>query len=384
MGLVLNIGIVSLIAVYVIYSLHKVLKNSFSSFNKVFLILFTVLHFGISAGFACYLDKLTTVHDPHDFYNAAYLANHWYSNFGFGHQFISFIIYPFVKLKVSIEVLFLLFATISFKGFLVYFELIDLNSLSKKNSILLLFFLLPTLHFWTGFLGKEALLLFLMVMILKKVKYELFDWQFIILLFLIFIIRPHVFFVLLISLLVLFLIDQETSSRLKKKLILIVISSILILIPISVLYFLKLETLNLSALQSYITGFLNYTENKGSTSISLVDTNLFTRIFYLVFMPLPYLYEIKNGLLLAASVENVFFLIIFLYTIYYILRNRVKIQTFSKDQRFVLISSILLIFLFGSYLYNLGLGNRMRIMFLPYLFYFFISTIQFKENSLKS
>lgn len=379
MGLISNIGILFLVVIYIIYSLNKKLKNTYSLFNRVYIILFTILHFSISFWFAYFLNRLTTINDFYNFYNLAGTADNWFSIFGFGHQFISFIIYPLVKLNVSIEILFLLFSTISFKGFLVYFELININGLNKNNRILLLSFLLPTLHFWTGFLGKEALLLFLMAKILKKLKYRLFDLGGVFLLLLIFLIRPHVFFVLMIALLVLLLLDRGTSSGLKKKLILIVIGSFLILLPIAVLYFLKIENFNLITLKSYITGFLNYTENKGSTSISLIETNLISRVFYLIFMPLPFLYTIKNELQLIASVENVFFLVIFLYTIFCILRSRLKSKSLRLEEKFALIAGILLIILFASYLYNLGLGNRMRIMFLPYLFYFFISSMNRKK-----
>lgn len=369
----INSIICVLISVYVIISLKKVVNTELSFFNRMYLLAFTSIHFAVSIVFAFYLNKFTTINDPHDFYVGAQLADSWFKIFGFGHQFISFIIYPFVKLKVSIEVLFLVFATISFKGFLEYFDLIGFNNLTLNNSIVWLFFLLPTLHFWTGFLGKEALLLYAMVMILKSIKFNRFNWSFYSLLLLIFFIRPHVFFVLMLVFLTLLFLDRETSRKLKNQLIVIVIVAVLLLLPIAVLYFLKVESLNIESLQSYITGFLNYTENKGSTAISLAETNFLTRVFYLVFMPLPFIYDIKNNLQLIAAFENCLFLIIVLYVIYNIIKNRFNYQFLRLDHKFAIIASLFLIALFASYLYNLGLGNRMRIMFLPYLFYFLIS-----------
>jgi hypothetical protein len=121
------------------------------------------------------------------------------------------------------------------------------------------------------------------------------------------------------------------------------------------------------------------TENLGNASISISDTTIFTRIFFLIFMPLPLLYNMNNEIQLIASMENILFLIIFIIALINYLKNGSKFKALVLDQKFTLIASITLIVFFGSYLYNLGMGNRMRIMFLPYLFYFFINTINLKN-----
>ena len=99
-------------------------------------------------------------------------------------------------------VLFLLFATLSFKGFLIYFEMINLDAVRKRSYPLLLFFMLPSIHIWTGMLGKEALLFLWMALLLKKISNRTYDWKMIVLFLMIFFLRPHVFFVLLVVLFV--------------------------------------------------------------------------------------------------------------------------------------------------------------------------------------
>jgi hypothetical protein len=86
-------------------------------------------------------------------------------------------------------------------------------------------------------------------------------------------------------------------------------------------------------------------------------------------MPLPFLYPFKNMFIVVISIENMYYLLIIGFIIWYSIKfgwHQIKWNSVTK---FALIASVLLIVLFGSYLYNLGLGNRMRIMFYPYLFY---------------
>jgi hypothetical protein len=377
----LNILLVLLLIGYIIFELVSVIKRTSSQIIIYFFVLFTLIHFGVSVGYSYFLDRLTMIHDPIIFYNKALIEKDWLGSFGFGNQFMPFLIYPLVQLNIRIEVLFFLFSTISFKGFLMYFEMLDLNRLKNNNRFLLLFYLLPTLHFWTGSLGKEALLVYLMAIFLCKLKLKSFDFSFVVLLLMIFLIRPHVFFVLILVFSVLFFMSNELDRALKIRMLLFVFLSVMVLLPLSLKFFLRIDILNFESLENYIFEFLDFTETNGGSSISLIDTNVISRILYLVFMPLPFLYDFKNKLQIIVSIENVFFLLGFLYTLFYFIKNGLKWQNLKYDLRFALMASLFLIILFGSYLYNLGLGNRMRIMFLPYIFYFFIGVLAAKTTS---
>lgn len=378
MEVIINTAIFLALSFYSFSLLKELIKKTKSSFYKIYFYLFTIIHFGVAFGFAYFLNKLATINDPHDFYNGALSSNNWFSLFGIGHKFMSFIIYPLVKLNVSIEMLFFICATISYKGYLIYFELLKVHQFIEKQKVfLLLFFLIPSIHFWTVFLGKDPLLFFLMALILKKVVNRKFDYNIVLLLIPIFLIRPHVCFILILSFVIFFLFDKNANAILKRNLIIKSLIVFFCLLPIFFLFFLKMENLSFSALVDYYNNFIAYTLNKGNTSINLTNTNLITRIFYLVLMPLPFLYPIKNEFIFFISIENIYYLIVFTFAIVYYLKNINQIINMKDDSRWTLISSILLILLFASYLYNIGLGNRMRIMFFPYLFYFFNKTINF-------
>ncbi|WP_111709655.1 hypothetical protein [Lutibacter citreus] len=368
----LNSILVFVLIYYVQKNVQELWCNAVSKNEKVFYIVFTLVHFAMSLAFVLLLDTLPN-NDPEKYYNAAVAADNWWELFSVGGFVVSFLIYPLVKLKITIEVLFLLFATISFKGFLEYFKLISLEKIVKKKLLLGVFFLIPSIHFWTGFLGKEALLFLLMVFILKKVKHQFFDWVLVVCFALVFIIRPHVFFMLLLGLLVSILFDTNFSKKIKLKIVLIVSCITLVLIPVAFKYFLKIDTVNLAAIQEFFYGLAEHGEANGNSKIDILDTSIISRIFYLLFMPLPFLYSIKNSFQLVTSIENLYYVVICGLIIKKLIKNKFKISVLSFDHKFALLSSIFLIVLFGSYLYNLGLGNRMRIMFFPYIFYFLIT-----------
>jgi len=383
MILFLNLSLFIICLFYSGYELVKLLRKTTNNFYKTFFILVALGHFTTSFGVSYYLDMLTTLHDPHDFYIRAQEATSWIGTFGLGHRFMSFIIYPFVHVGIKIEVLFVLFASISFKGFLIYFELLKVHEFKKKSKVfLLLFFLIPSIHFWTSFLGKDPLLFFLMALVLKRIYHQNFDYKIGLLLVPIFLVRPHVCLVLIFSLVLFFLLNKNISNRFKQRILLGFIASIVVLIPIFFLFFLKMENLNTAAFMQYYHSFIDYTVNKGNTSINLSETTIFSRIGYLLFMPLPFLYPFKNYFIVLISIENLYYLVVLGYVFQQSIKNWRKRIALNSVSMFALIASFFLIVLFGSYLYNLGLGNRMRIMFYPYLFYFLISTVNFNKKIL--
>lgn len=365
------------ILLYIIRELKIFIIDS-SNFVKLFMLLFTLMHFGISFLFAFFLDKFSTINDPIDYYNAALTSKNWLSNFGLGRDFMPFLIYPFVKLKISTIPLFLLFSAISFKGFLLYFKFLNLNSLHKNKYWLLLFYFLPSLHFWTGSIGKEAILVYLLAFILTKINNIKIDFKLLIVFFLMFCLRPHLFFVICLSFVLFYLFDKKSARNLKIKILSGILFSIFFLIPISFLYFLDINFFNFKLFLEGFNNLIIAMKSYGGSKIDLSETNTFSRILYLIFMPLPFLYELKNKAQTVVAFENVIFLILLGSTIFCFYKNKVLKIQLNNQIKFAMIATVLIIVLFGSYLYNLGLGNRMRTMFLPYLIFISVYLINNK------
>lgn len=377
----MNVFFYILLLLYVIIELFIVINRYSNLFLVVFFyFIFTCVHFGISIISFIFLNKTDLSIDSVRFYNNALSSKTWFSLFDLGSDFISFIIYPFVKIGLNIEVLFLVFATVSFKAFLLIFNSINLTRLNKKNIWVLFFFTMPSVHYWTGCLGKESLLILLLSLLFVKIRSRAFNLHFLFIYMFMFLIRPHLAIVLLLALFTFFLIDRNLEKKIKLKVCFFIVIFLLTAIPISIYFFLKVGELSLININLYIVDFLNVTKVKTNSGIDLLNTTFFERVLYLLFMPLPYLYEVKNKVQLLASIENLFFISMLFYYCISWFRKNIKIHSLKYEDKYVLISIIFMIILFSSYLYNLGIGNRMRSVFFPYLFYLFASLFVYEET----
>ena len=164
---IINFVFYILIAFYVVFDIYK--EYSELSFRSLFIIVFSLEHFIITFIFAFFLDKFPSINDPQRFYNVALESETWFSLFNLGNSSISFFIYPFVQLELKIETLFFLFSTIGWKGFMLLFKNVNVK-INYRNVLILLFFLIPSIHLWTSSLSKEPLLLFFMSLIIVSFK----------------------------------------------------------------------------------------------------------------------------------------------------------------------------------------------------------------------
>lgn len=357
---------------YVYFEIKKHILDLQTNYARLFFGTFTIFHFSIGLLFALYLDDLTTITDPHHFYNKALTSNGWISNFGFGHNFLIFLIIPFVKLLISKKVLFLFFSTISFKGFLVYFKLLHLEKITIRTSVFCLLFFLPTLHFWTSMLGKDALVflflaLFLNAIVNKKSIYILLTIS-----LLVFMSRPHVFFVLFISYSLMIFFSTTFSKTYKKRYFSLVILVCFLFFAISVRYFLKTE-LELDAILSRKDLLVSYFhDNSGGSSMKLYSQNYFFRTFYLLLMPFPFLYEFTSTTQYLVAFENVWILGTLMYAIFNFVKIKKQNLIITFDFKFAFVFLFLMILMLATYVNNLGYWNRLRIMFFPYFLYLLI------------
>lgn len=383
MNWLLNSIICLTMLVYMVFELQKLLLQTTHPLSRYYLYVLTVMHYAVAAFFYYQMDFNDTNIDAVRYYQVAIETSNWFSLTAIGHGVISFLIYPFTSIGISLGTLFLVFSTISLKGFYIYMDLIGVSKLQLKSFWLLSLFLLPSGHYWTGFVGKDAIIFLLLVLVLKAVKLKKWDWYLAILLLAVFVIRPHVFFVLLIALVFVNVLDKQLSIQLKKKLMLGVIVAILVLLPIGLLFFMKLQNLSFEALQVSYHEFIAYTENFGATAISLETTNMVERMGYILAMPLPFLYPLTNVMLWASAIENCYVVLALIITFYQIFNGSSTKNFTRSDVKFTLIASAFLWLLFGAYVYNLGLANRMRMVFFPYLVYALLTISSNKTNEKK-
>lgn len=351
------------IAIY-IYSITKAYYTSHGNGQKKLVVLLFLVHF-----FAIGMAYNSEIVDAVVFYDTAKNANSWISLFGLGTSFMSFLIYPLVQVGVSMFVLFFLFATISYQTFLWYFNHMS-NHYVKGLTIYgipftQLFFLLPSLHYWSGFLGKDVLVFFFLTYLLFenkiKTRFSLLHGTVLLLLLLL---RPHVFVVTFLAFFIYYITQKDVSKKIKTKLLLLTLIVVGISIPI-VMHFINIEGFTYRTISRKWNEINAYALHSGS-GVDLIESNYLERIWLLLFRPL--FHDASTVYQYVISVENSLVLLLFLWSIIYLIGKRKVIVVAGEVKlAFLIGGSILLMIAF--YIYNLGLASRMRLMFLPMFFY---------------
>jgi len=332
--------------------------------QKIVLFFLFLVHF-TAMGFA-YRDNII---DATVFYETAKNAQSWFSAFGLGSQFMAFLIYPLVAIGMSKFVLYFLFSAISFQAFLWYFQQMgDVFSITPKVigvPIPQFFFLLPSLHYWSGFVGKDALVFFFLTYLFFEVKNKKsFNVLHFVVLIVFLLLRPHVFAMTSVAFFIYFGFHKKTPPLVKIKLLVLSLLILGAFIPIIMRFF------NIDSL-SYIVfvelwNNLNLYSNTISNGIALNETSFLGRIGLLLFSPL--FYDATSFYQYVISIENSLVLLLLLIVGFYLYVKRKNIFV-TEDVKLALLIGFCIMFMIASYIYNLGLASRMRLMFLPLFFY---------------
>ncbi len=333
-------------------------KKNIKSIVIIYHLVFTIISW-------LYLVSVLKMTDPDRFYKLASASNNWFDLFGTGSKFITFLIYPLVTLNIPPIVISVVFSLIGLKGFLLFVDMLFNDSKEDDNSnayLYLIFLLLPTLHFWTSFISKDALLFYLMTFILHHLystKKKLF--QIVIVLFFVLMIRPYVFFILVIAFAIHYVFNN--SFNLKKGIVIVGGLLLLLITTFPILQsFLKLETLSILNFNKAFHQVVLYAQQNGKSSIDLANSNYFDRFILVLFR--PFVFESITYKQLIVSIENILTwgIIVKLLVV-----NRILF--FNRNMLFPLLVAVFLILFYSIYMYNMGLASRMRVMFVPYLFF---------------
>lgn len=364
----LNFVVLGIALIYIGYLTVPCCQLQSNKIQKIIIGLLFLIHF-FSVGLAYKFTIDNPYNDASSFYLNAQKGDSWFSVFGLGSSLMVFLIYPLVKAGLSLFTLFVVFGAISYHGFILYFQ--KLNGLETKSlsffgvNLFKWLFLLPGLHFWSGFLSKDALVFFLLAILLPNKNEDFkFNYPKILALLSLVLIRPHLFFVVMLVIFLIFILNKEISK--KKKII--INGSILLVLFLCLPFLKKILKLKSYSIQSIKDNFLFLTHfaKEGGSGVDLNDLNYIERIWVLLFRPL--FYDAKNLYQIADSIENIIILIsLILFVIFYFTKK----TTFkiTKDAKFALFIGIAILLFISIYIYNLGLASRMRLMFWPYIFY---------------
>lgn len=364
----MNFILVIALLIYIFY-ISISYYESHSSTQKIFVILLFIIHFTTMV--IAYNDTITfTENDAFCFYNESLQASSWGSLFGLGSSFLNFLIYPLVHAGVSLFGFFLLFATISYQAFLWYFRQMAeycSNGISTNGSLLIQgLFLLPSFHYWSGLLGKDVLVFFLLTYLIfqfqieTKVKYK----HILVSVFLI-LLRPHIFGAIFIAFIIYCLTQRNISKNIKIQLSILSLTIAVALVPL-LMFFINIKTLSYTSISEKFIELNLYAIKSGNSFVSLEDTLYIERIWLLLFRPL--FYDANTSYQYIISFENSIVLVV-IVILYLHIYSKNKLIKMERDVLFAFLAGSCIMLMIAVYIYNLGLASRMRLMFLPLLFY---------------
>lgn len=319
----------------------------------------------------------TTVADTILYYDDPY--NFYGTGFGMGTRFVIYMV-QYLKDVLGGTYLdyFLLFQAFGFWGVVFMmriFEEIHIELGTKQSPFTYLLFFLPGIHFWTSAIGKDAPLFLaasLAVWSAMQLRRRFIAFGLSILIMVLF--RPYIALAALMALALSAFIDPRNSVGTKLVLLLAAFAA---LVPVlgTVENTFRVDVTSAES----VSDFFQYqseisAQDEGGSAV--VGASYPVRIFSLLFRPL---FVDANGAFgLIASLENLFLMFI----LFQILRNFGSVKKLVRSVFFIRFGSIfavVLILLLGFVYYNVGLGLRQKVMFMPGLLTLFVAVLAVKH-----
>ncbi len=315
-------------------------------------------------------DTILYYDDPYSFYG---------TGFGMGTRFVIYMV-QYLKDILGGTYLdyFLLFQAFGFWGVVLMmriFEEIHIELGTKQSPFTYLLFFLPSIHFWTSAIGKDAPLFLaasLAVWSAMQLRRRFIAFGLSILIMVLF--RPYIALAALMALALSAFIDPRNSVGTKLVLLLAAFAAVVPVLGTVENTF----RVDVTSAES-VSDFFQYqseisAQDEGGSAV--VGASYPVRIFSLLFRPL---FVDANGAFgLIASLENLFLMFI----LFQMLRNFGSVKKLVRSVFFVRFGSIfavVLILLLGFVYYNVGLGLRQKVMFMPGLLTLFVAVLAVKH-----
>lgn len=328
------------------------------------------LHFTLSF-FSCYLSQ-GSINDASTYYKIASESGGWFSLFGLGAKSIPFLIYPFVKLlKFDFQLIFFVFSSFSFFGFLYLNKILRELEFPKKKlllgiSVINIILFLPSFHFWTATLGKDCLVFFSQVLILNySCNWRNNKKKILFLLLLIGLIRSYLIAIFIFSIVIYYI--SKAFKKPKNFIVFLLLILAVTIASLIVTYYFNFHVFEYIQQRSqYISHYALKRMAKDASS-SFIDTSslsILERMFMYLFGPTPF--NAKSTFQIYISLENVLLFIIILRGLIAFSYRRISSSVIASICFYY---SLVLLIIQSYMLYNLGLANRQKFMVLPFVFY---------------
>jgi hypothetical protein len=300
-----------------------------------------------------YLVNTSIVHDGYQL--GLFLSTH------FVYQIIIFL--KFIHLN-DFNII-VIFSLLSFFGIIIFIQ--NLIKLGVDKKIAYIIFFIPGIHFWTGIIVKDCLILFFLALFFnfyidKKLIYS------IIFLIPVFLIRPHIGIVFFLALGINQVIMKKSNLKILYLLILFFGIYIFFNLPqIQKLIFNTSDVLDYNFIHKILMELNNLTLKYDSSNTVYEISNIYMNIFNYIIFPLEFV--LRNN---SLSVNT--FVFIEIITLIFVIIMVSKQKNKFKIDRSLIYFLFLCIFIYTLLMpqvyFNYGLNARQKWMIIPFIIYF--------------
>jgi hypothetical protein len=278
---------------------------------------------------------------------------------------------------------FLIFQAFGFWGLVFLMRTIEeiyveLGLPQPRIAYLVLF--LPGLHFWSSAIGKDAFLFLgasLALWSTMRLRSRLIPFAIAVLVMTLF--RPHIALVATIALAVAAFFDPKARGYVKVFLFVIAMGAAGIVAG-SVQSSFSVDVTSAESLGEFFSR-QSETTQKISGTTAVTGASYPVRLLSLLFRPM--FLDAQGAFGLIASLENVFIIIV-LATLF---RNFGQLMRMIRQVffiRFAAVFAVILIVLLSMVYYNVGLGLRQKIMFMPALLTMFVAVLAVRRSEARA
>ena len=239
----------------------------------------------------------------------------------------------------------------------------------KRLATLIVF--LPSVSFWSSAIGKDAVSFMAMGLALwAALQLNKRVWLMMFAIFLMLIVRPHMAGMIVIALSISIVFDKKTSVIKRFFLSIVALVGVAIMVPFALDYAGVSDASSSEGLIDYVEQRQSY-NMEGGGGVDIANMSLPMQLFTYMFRPL--IFEARSITALAAAIDNLILLYLFVLGCYALIKK--KRQKFTENRKFMWAYVMLAWIVLAMTTANLGIAIRQKWMFAPILIFLLISLI---------
>ena len=237
----------------------------------------------------------------------------------------------------------------------------------KRLATIIVF--LPSISFWSAAIGKDAisfmatgLALWAALQLNKRIMLMF------VAIVMMLIVRPHMAGMMIIALAMSVMFDKKSSPLKRISLGLVAIAGAAAMVPFALEYAGVSDPSSSEALMDYVENRQSY-NMEGGGGVDIANMSLPMQLFTYMFRPI--IFEARSITALAAAIDNLILLYLFIVGVYALIKKRS--QNFTENRKFMWVYVILAWVVLAMTTANLGIAIRQKWMFAPMLIFLLIS-----------